>query len=142
MKGFALIKRLLLTRPSGSVFFRANEDNITLAGLTRFDAVLSPSQITGNQNNYSPTGLEDANVLRLSTDASRNITGLVPGSQSGRLLLLFNVGSNDLVLKNESASSTAANRFAIGGDFTVTGGGGVVLWYDSTSSRWRVAGGI
>jgi hypothetical protein len=53
------------------------------------------------------------------------------------VLLVLNVGSNDLVLSSEDAASTAANRFAFDADLTLTGGTGVLLWYDATSSRWR-----
>ncbi len=44
---------------------------------------ISPSQITSNQNDYNPTGLSGASTLRLSTDASRNITGLQGGPMEG-----------------------------------------------------------
>src|SRR3990167_10882133 len=36
---------------------------------------ITPAQITSNQDNYNPTGLSSASVLRLATDASRDITG-------------------------------------------------------------------
>src|SRR5262245_5386417 len=50
---------------------------------------ISPSQITSNQNNYNPTGLSTASVLRLSTDASRNITSLAGGAD-GRIIVIVN----------------------------------------------------
>jgi hypothetical protein len=100
--------------------------------------ILSPAQITATQNNYA-TGT--ATVIRLSTNASQDITGLASGS-NGRLLCLENIGSFPVVLKNESASSTAANRLALGRDVTIPAGQSVVLWYDSTSSRWRAFGDI
>lgn len=100
-------------------------------------ADITPAQITANTNDYAPTGLSTANTLRLSTDASRDLTGLTGGSD-GRLMIVHNVGSNALVLKNESASSTAANRFALGGaDVTLAANQSVTLQYDATSSRWR-----
>lgn len=103
------------------------------------DGVISPAQLTGNQNDWTPTGLSDASVIRLSTDASRTITGLTGGA-SGRIMTLLNVGSNNAVLSNEDASSTAANRFALsGGNITLTSGQTITLIYDNTSSRWRPA---
>lgn len=98
--------------------------------------VLSPSQITGNQNDYAPTGYATAAQFRLSTDASRDVTGLV-GGQAARVVTIHNVGSFDLVLKDESGSSTAANRFALGADLTLKPDHAISLQYDSTSSRWR-----
>lgn len=102
-----------------------------------FTADITPSQITSNQNDYAPTGHVSAVVMRLSSDASRDITGLAGGAD-GRLVILHNVGSNSIVLKDESASSTAANRFALNADITLGADQGVILNYDSTSSRWRV----
>lgn len=102
----------------------------------RLNGVISPTQITSNQNDYNPTDLVTSAVLRLSSDASRDITGLAGGAD-GRVLLVFNVGSNNIVLKDESASSTAANRFALNGDITLAADNSVILWYDATSSRWR-----
>jgi hypothetical protein len=107
------------------------------AGPVRFSGDISPAQLTANQNDYNPTGLSTAAVLRLSTDASRTITGLAGGAD-GRLLLVMNVGAQDLVLADESASSTAANRFALDGDLTLGADTGATLYYDGTSSRWRL----
>jgi hypothetical protein len=95
----------------------------------------TPSQITSDQNNYA-TG--EQSFLRLDTDASRTVTGFTNGAE-GRIIVLANVGSNDLVLANESASSTAANRFDLAGaaDLTIGAGESITLIYDNTSSRWR-----
>lgn len=101
---------------------------------------ISPTQITSDQNDYAPTGFSTASVLRISTDASRNITGLAGGSD-GRIIWIYNVGSFAAVLKDESASSTAANRFGFGADLTLGSKQGAQLIYDSTSSRWRQTGG-
>lgn len=99
---------------------------------------ISPAQITSNQNDYNPTDLATSSVLRLSTDASRNLTSIAGGSD-GRVLLILNIGSNNLVLKDDDgATGTAANRFALSGDVTLAGDQGAIIWYDSTSSRWRI----
>lgn len=97
---------------------------------------ISPSQITADQNDYNPTNLATSTVLRLTSDATRTITGL-QGGADGRLICLLNVGSNDIVLANESASSTAGNRFTIVADLTMPPTQSILLIYDSTSSRWR-----
>jgi hypothetical protein len=101
---------------------------------------ISPAQITGNQNDYNPTGLATASVIRLDSDASRNITGLAGGAD-GRVIVVHNIGSNAIVLKNEDAASTAANRFALNADVTLNANQSVPLQYDATSSRWRVLAG-
>lgn len=109
-----------------------------LGGALSYTSDLSPSQIIGNVDDYNPTGLSAASVLRLDTDANRNITGIVGGSD-GRVLYLVNVGLQNITLKHDQ-TSTAANRFYIeaGTDFVMGPNQGVPLIYDSTSSRWRV----
>jgi hypothetical protein len=102
---------------------------------------ISPTQITADQNDYNPTGLADAVVLRLATDATRTVTGLAGGAD-GRILKIINVGGNNLILAHNSASSSATNRFALPAatDFTLQNREGVELIYDSTSGFWRALG--
>ena len=99
---------------------------------------ITPTQITANQNDYNPAGLSGASVLRLTSNAAVNITGLAGGAD-GRTLTIFNIGTNNIVLKNQSGSSALANRFAINADFTLGADQSVSLIYDSTSQRWRSA---
>jgi hypothetical protein len=98
--------------------------------------VISPAQIVAATNDYAPTGLSTASTLRLNTDASRNLTGITGGT-AARILLLHNVGSFDLVLKNADAGSAAANRFVMTADVTLVPNASALLQYDATSSRWR-----
>jgi hypothetical protein len=101
---------------------------------------ISPPQITADINDYAPTGFGTASVIRLSTDASRNVTGLAGGAD-GRLVFILNAGSFGVVLKDESASSTVANRFGFGADLTLSSKQGATLLYDAPSTRWRQVGG-
>jgi len=114
---------------------------LTIAALSEkfvTGGVISPSQLTGNQNDWSPTGLSTASVIRLSTDATfRIITGL-DGGEPGRRITLMNVGSYTVMLKDESASSTSGNRFAFDSqDWFILPGRSVELIYDATSAVWR-----
>jgi hypothetical protein len=109
------------------------------AGPVRFAGDISPTQLTANVNDWSPTGLASAAVIRFSTDATRNVTGLAGGAD-GRLLVLMNVGAQQAVLVDDSASSAAANRFALDGSLTLLGDTAATLLYDATSSRWRLLG--
>lgn len=113
------------------------------SGFVQWESVLSPAQITANQDDYNPTGLNNggapngASIVRLSTDASRNITSIVGGVQ-GRLLVLVNVGSQNIVIKDDDgATGTAANRIQLNADITLLPEDSMMLWYDGTSSRWR-----
>lgn len=101
--------------------------------------VITPTTLAASQNDYTPTGISTAAVVRLSASVAVDITGLV-SSTSGRIIALCNVGSFNITLKDESVSSTAANRFAFTGDVVLTPDSGIVLQYDNTSTRWRTFG--
>lgn len=112
-----------------------------IGGEVYLSSILSPSQITSNQNNYAPTGFASCGAMRLTTDAARSITGIAGGA-SGRTLLVENVGSYNITFTHD-ATSTAANRFYCPGNANyVLGPGWVcVMNYDATSSRWRITSG-
>lgn len=97
----------------------------------------SPSQLTANVDDYA---IGEFGSLRLSSDASRNITGMV-AQGAGHYLILVNVGSNDIVLMHQDTNSAAANRIicnAAGTDITLNANDVAVLIYDGTTQRWRV----
>jgi hypothetical protein len=115
---------------------------IQTTGAVAFTSDITPAAISADQNDYNPTDLATASTLRLAaTGAARTLTGLAGGTD-GRILLVHNVGSLDLTLADDSASSTAANRFALNAAVTLKADQSTLLQYDSTSSRWRVIGGI
>lgn len=127
----------------GAEVLRVRNDSIRcvqIVGALGISFVTTPAQITANQNDYSPTNVDLSGVLRLSSDASRNITGIQTPNIIGRLLILSNVGTQNIVLTNEDAASTAAYRFAIGANITIGANKSVTLQYDATSSRWRAIG--
>lgn len=96
----------------------------------------TPAQITSNQNNYS---IGEYEVLRLSSDTSRNITGF-SGGVKGRSLTIINVGSNEISLVQQSVLSSASNRIvsSLVGDILIRPNQVLRLYYDSTTQRWRV----
>ena len=115
---------------------------VTLSNAFSLSGDLTPPQITANQNDYNPTNLDTASVLRLDTDASRNITGIVPPSpDDGRILVIHNIGSNNLSLVDDFFLSAAANRFALSGNIVLEPDDAVTLQYDTTTNRWRAIGG-
>ncbi|MEM8575518.1 MAG: hypothetical protein AAGF48_12885 [Pseudomonadota bacterium] len=119
------------------------QDVVNVGADFELSGVISPAQITANQNNYAPTGINAAAVVRVDSDAARNITGISASQIEGRVLVLQNDGANTITLPHESASSTAANRFDLQDDtdFELKAGGAVVLIYDDTADRWRLVGG-
>lgn len=99
-------------------------------------SVITPSQITSDQNDYAPTGWADATLVRLSGDSScRAIRGF-SAETSGEIKVLANVGSYPLYLAPEHASSTAANRIAYFEEVFLMPGQSCQVYYDGTLSRW------
>jgi hypothetical protein len=129
--GSTWIDTLLFDRASGAAKINAG---------VFLTADIAPAQITADQNDYNPAGLAGASVLRLTSDAARDITGL-SGGGAGRVIALLNVGEHDLVLKHAHAGSDAGNRFALPADMTVAAGAAVLLWYDAADSRWKLLAG-
>ncbi len=78
-------------------------------------------------------------VYRLDTSADADLTGIVAGA-SGQVLLLTNVSAYTISLRNESASSSAANRFQLpdAADIDLSPDAVALLWYDVTDLRWKV----
>lgn len=100
------------------------------------DEVTYP-QITSDQNNYA---LSRAILHRFSSDASRTITGFA-GVPPG-INVFTNVGTQDLVLANNSGSSTEQNRILAhtGANITVNPNESVLFIYDKTDTRVRTIG--
>lgn len=94
----------------------------------------TPTQLTADQNNYVPGNYD---VLRLSGNAARNITGIRNGTK-GRRLRIFNVGSYPITLVHASSSSLAANRFKFSNakDAVIPPASTTLIYYDSTQARW------
>lgn len=113
------------------------------SGTIQFDS-RTMAQITSNQNNYAVT--VPGYFVRLSSDASRDITGLIVGAanRDGQVHRLVNVGTQPIVLKQDDANSTATNRFynSTGADITLTSTGtskeAADIIYDNTLQRWLV----
>jgi len=69
------------------------------------------------------------------------ITGIA-GGFDGKRLVIYNPTGNNMTLRNESASSTAANRITTltGADSATNGAGAMHLIYSATDSRWILLG--
>lgn len=100
---------------------------------------LTPPGFVTDVNDYTPTGFATASLLRISTDVSRNLTGLAGGSE-GRTISIVNVGAQNLVIKMQDANSQSVNRFAIAADITLGTDEGAIFIYDKKSTRWRCVG--
>jgi len=120
----------------------ASGDGQALAPASTFALTgdITPSTLSGDVNDYDPTGWSTASVIRLESGSPsvRTITGLAGGAD-GRVAILINKGATfNVNLASESASSSAANRFSLGSSaFQLAPGRAIALIYDATASRWR-----
>lgn len=94
------------------------------------------AQIVANTNNYA---IGAQTNFRLSTDATRNITGMT-GGYEGKTIIVQNIGANRIRFTNQDALSTAANRIITGTGVTyqLNADETISFIYDSVVSRWRL----
>lgn len=112
----------------------------TFDGAVAFSAITTPPTITVDQNNYNPTNFEDFNVIRLSASVNIEITGIESSNVAiGQSFILVNVSTFNIKLKNNNNNSLAVNRFMLKGDLTLEKDESLIIWYDTTTLRWRVA---
>jgi len=125
---------------TGSNSFDGNtafQGGVFLGSFLRYAGILSVT-ISSDQNNWSPTGIDEVSVIRVTASGgNRTITGIVPPLHS-TVLVIINVGTNLVTLASQSGLSTSTNRFvhnmdspALAENETVT------IWYDNTTQRWR-----
>lgn len=118
------------------------------AGPVSLQGVIAPTTLgAGSTHDYSPTGLASSIALRLDGASGAILTGIAGGT-SGRVLLLVNIGTNNIVLNHDDAGSASANRFLLpnGSNVTVRPHGTALLWWDfgevdTTKRGWRLIGG-
>jgi len=102
-------------------------------------SVISPSPITSDQDNYSPTGWADADVVRLDFDTSgRGITGFAAWTNT-RPKKLINTTGNFAYIPCLHPDSSAANRVFGALDHIIEPYGVVEIEYDDTSDIIRVS---
>lgn len=107
--------------------------------------IITASQITADQNNYNPTGWDDADVVNLDVDnLDHTITGAQAPTASGKTfkyLHLINSGGGQLEFSSEDPLSSEANRFFNFADL-FAGGDVFGIYYDSTlqggTGRWVI----
>jgi len=105
------------------------------------DATVTPPALTANTDDLLIDGLTTAVLLRLSSAGNYDLTGIIPPNLlASQELKIFNVGSNNIVIRNDSNRSDPENRFFLGGNRTIQTNEGVSVIYDPVSQRWRGTG--
>jgi hypothetical protein len=118
----------------------SNPDDLILSSSAIAPNVISPPQITSNQDNYNPAGWAAANIIILDVDANREVTGFeaVPGWN--RKLLINSSLNFRLRIKYDDAASLAQNRVISTAlvDYNLRRGGAVEIIYNDTISKWQI----
>ncbi len=93
------------------------------------------AQLTADVNNFF---VDDKSFIRLSSDALRNISGLTNGSD-GKILIITNVGVNNVNLQHQNMSSLVPNQFmfSTAADILLPPNHSITLIYDAVSTCWR-----
>jgi hypothetical protein len=102
---------------------------------------ITPSAITLDLDNYNPSGLADAGVLRLDVQSAVSMSGL-SGGADGRVIVIYNVGTSTLSILHNNVLSSSANRFFLPEATTMLlpEDRGAQFMYDATQSRWICIG--
>lgn len=99
--------------------------------------------LAASQNNYAPTGWSTASVVRLDPSGSYSITGFDATAGVKRKLVVNVDAVLSVTFPSASGSSSAANRFITddGASYVLLPGTSVWLYYDATSTAWRLTSG-
>ena len=128
------------TAPNVSITGTA-ADPIVNAGQNswEFPNFVTTALISGDQDNYTQAGLDDAVVLRVDSDVSPAVFTGFDGGTNGRILIVQNISANPIYFSNENGGSLAANRIIFTKNTQEVAANGIsILQYDSTVSRWRL----
>lgn len=108
----------------------------TQSGAQFLTGVISPTALAAATDNWAPTGFATCNVVRMDATLPVALNGLAGGA-TGRCIRLVNISASVVTIVAGAGTSTAANRFASG--LAIAAGSFVDLWYDGTTSRWRLS---
>jgi hypothetical protein len=80
--------------------------------------------------------------VRANTSVAINLSGLV-ALTAGTKLTIHNIGAFNIILNHANTSSASANRFSCPDavDLSIHPGGTADLWYDGSTTAWKVYGG-
>lgn len=131
----------------GNNFTSTNTAYLRSIIFSQSGAVVSDTISSSQYNDYTVTGLTDAQVLHLNPNTQDVIfTGIAAPSNlssGARLLYIQNLGTYKVTIKSENGSSVVTNRFKtpLDADLDIPAGGSLTLLYATSAGRWRPLGG-
>lgn len=128
--------------PINGVVRFLTEELKKLASLIRDDAPTVQYRTTPANQGSLTAGVSanykiaDGNVVRISSSATVTLTGLAYKIPN-REVVLLNVGTGVVVLKNQATESSASYRFALVNSLDLSQNAAALMWFDPYSARWR-----
>jgi hypothetical protein len=123
-----------------------------MSGVNNFQGGLRmSSELALNHIGFSVSGIfNDSTIadgqshIRLNATGNLSYSGFTPGTLIDRLLVIssYQTSARDILLRNESSSSSASNRMTLpyGRDLNIPPGEFVVLFRDNSADRWKFYG--
>lgn len=101
---------------------------------------IGTASIAPGETNNLPEGLDGLARLHLTGSAGAELTGMLAPPIDGITKIITNVGSPTIILRDESTSSSAANRFAMNGDLLLPASASAKFIYVEDLNRWSHLG--
>lgn len=110
------------------------DGNVT--GMFRRSGIITTA-LTGDHDDWEPTGIATASVIRVTSGPGDGIFGMA-GGVDGRIITLLNVNTDgsSFLISSEQVSSLAGNRFDLPANVILTEGKAISFIYDGSISRW------
>jgi hypothetical protein len=106
--------------------------------------LVGPTAVSADTDNYNPTGFPLADVAVINPNAPGYLlSGFVaPTARQQHRKVLVNTSQSHIILTNEDTGSTDVNRIRTqeGRDLALRSFQSLTIQYDTSISRWRVAG--
>jgi len=128
----------LLGTGNGRMFgrFEQARSNFANTSTRRDELPFNYPETVTTSGTINDLSLSDEGVKLLILTLADDLTGVVPvTTNTGRLLRIEGRNAGGVIIRHDSASSTAANRFSIGADLTIANG--EIYTFIYTNARWR-----
>jgi len=122
-----------------------NKKKVTIGSLPSSSpapVILSPPQITGNQDNYNPVGWAASDIVILDVNSPVNITGFEAVLGYNEKMLVNTHTMHNIKIKNNDALSLAANRILCpdNKDYDLKKTASITIRYLDVLARWQIIG--
>ena len=121
---------------AGQVLTKDATNTVSWANVSLTPSVITPSELTADQDNYNPTGFSTASVVRISSDVGMRAITSMSAQTDGEIITFVNVGNYSMYFPSEHPDGTAANRIKYSEDIILKPKHSIQFFYDGTASRW------